>query len=104
MTLAERISDMSDADLASLRANAIRLSEGDSARKRKATELLPALEAEVSARKVRLAETKASAISRGAKAQPEAPGGEACAASAPAKTSSRRPPPRPRSVRAPRTP
>lgn len=63
MTLANRISDMSDADLASLRDNAMRLSEGDSAHKRKATELLPALDAEVSARKERLAETKTSATS-----------------------------------------
>jgi hypothetical protein len=61
MTLAERIPSMSDADLASLYASAVRLSAGDGARKRKAADLLPALEAEMGARKVRPARTKAAA-------------------------------------------
>ena len=60
MTLAERIPNMTDAELTSLHVNALRLSAGDSARNREAADLLPALEAEVSARKARRAETKAS--------------------------------------------
>jgi hypothetical protein len=60
MTLAERIPNMTDAELASLHANALRLSAGDSARNREAVDLLPAIEAEVSARKVRRAEAKAA--------------------------------------------
>jgi hypothetical protein len=60
MTLAERIPDMTDAELASLHVNALRLSAGDSARNREAVDLLPAIEAEVSARKVRKAEAKAA--------------------------------------------
>jgi hypothetical protein len=64
MTLVERIPGMSDSELASLLANALRLSAGDGARNREATDLLPVLEAEVSARKVRLAEAKAAAQPR----------------------------------------
>jgi hypothetical protein len=60
MTLAERIPNMTDAELASLHVNALRLSAGDSSRNREAADLLPALEAEVSARKVRRAEANAS--------------------------------------------
>lgn len=60
MTLAERIPSMTDAELASLHSNALRLSAGDSARHREATDLLPTLEAEVSARKTRKAEEKAA--------------------------------------------
>ena len=56
MTLNERIASMTDADLASLRSNAVRLSAGDSARKREAADFLPALEAEVCARKARVAD------------------------------------------------
>ena len=59
MTLADRIPEMTDTDLASLHLNALRLSAGDGARNREAADLLPALEAEVCARKVRLAEVKA---------------------------------------------
>ena len=59
MTLVERIASMTDADLASLRANAVRLSAGEGARKREAADLLPALEAEIGARKARVAEAKA---------------------------------------------
>jgi hypothetical protein len=61
MTLTERIPNMTDAELASLHVNALRLSVGDSARNREAADLLPTLEAEVSARKARLAEAKAAA-------------------------------------------
>ena len=64
MTLAERIPSMTDAELASLHVNALRLSVGDSRRNREAADLLPALEAEVSARKVRRAEAKASTASK----------------------------------------
>jgi hypothetical protein len=60
MTLAERIPNMTDIELASLHANALRLSAGESPRRREAADLLPALEAEVSARKVRKAEAKAA--------------------------------------------
>jgi hypothetical protein len=59
MTLLERISSMTDADLASLHVNAARLSASDGARKREAAGLLPALEAEIGARKVRVADAKA---------------------------------------------
>jgi hypothetical protein len=59
MTLAERIPTMTDTELASLHVNALRLSAGDSSRNREAADLLPALEAEVSARKARRAEAKA---------------------------------------------
>jgi hypothetical protein len=58
MTLVERIASMTDADLASLHVNAVRLSAGDGARKREAADLLPALEAEIGARKVRVADAK----------------------------------------------
>jgi hypothetical protein len=61
MTLAERIPSMTDAELASLHVNALRLSAGDSARNREAADLLPVLEAEAAARKARLAEAKAAA-------------------------------------------
>ena len=61
MTLVERIASMTDADLASLHVNAVRLSAGDGARKREAADLLPALEAEIGARKVRVADAKAPA-------------------------------------------
>jgi hypothetical protein len=60
MTLAERIPSMTDAELASLHVNALRLSAGDSSRNREASDLLPALEAEVSARKLRRAEATGS--------------------------------------------
>ena len=65
MTLAERIPSMTDAELASLYANAVRLSTGDGARKRQAADLVPALEAEIGARKkVRPAAATASAGTR----------------------------------------
>jgi hypothetical protein len=57
--LVERIASMTDADLASLHLNAVRLSVGEGARKREAADLLPALEAEIGARKVRVADAKA---------------------------------------------
>jgi hypothetical protein len=60
MTLSERIPNMTDAELASLHVNALRLSAGDGVRNRAAADLLPALEAEVSARKVRQSEAKAA--------------------------------------------
>jgi hypothetical protein len=53
MTLAERIPEMSDADLTALHANALRLSDGRNPRSRQAADLLPALEAELDARKAR---------------------------------------------------
>ncbi len=64
MTVVERIPGMSDSELASLLSNALRLSAGDSSRNQQAADLLPLLEAEVSARKVRLAEAKAAAQPR----------------------------------------
>jgi hypothetical protein len=64
MTLTERIPSMTDAELASLYANAVRLCAGDGARKSQA-DLVPALEAEIGARKkVRPASTSASAGTR----------------------------------------
>lgn len=55
MTLVERVPEMSDGDLAVLHANALRLSVGQSPRSRQAADLLPALEAEIGARKARAA-------------------------------------------------
>ena len=67
-TLTERIPSMTDADLASLYANAVRLSAGDGVRNRQAADLMPALEAEIGARKVRLASTSAPAGRRKSRA------------------------------------
>lgn len=53
MNMAERLPDMTDVDLAVLYTNALRLSRGPGARRRDAIDLLPALEEEVRARKMR---------------------------------------------------
>jgi hypothetical protein len=66
MTLAERIPNLTDAELASLHVNALRLSAGSGRRNREAADLLPALEAEVSARKLRRTETNAARAGTGA--------------------------------------
>jgi hypothetical protein len=65
MTLAERIPHLTDAELASLHVNALRLSAGAGRRNREAADLLPALEAEVSARKLRRTGTNASKAGTG---------------------------------------
>jgi hypothetical protein len=56
MTLNERIPEMSDADLTALHSNALRLSASGGSRSRQAADLLPALEAEIGARRARAPE------------------------------------------------
>jgi hypothetical protein len=70
MTMAARLPTMPDADLASLRANAIRLFESGSAKqKTQAEELLPLVEAEVQARIAAKPPKKSAAKPRVSKAK-----------------------------------
>jgi hypothetical protein len=62
MTLLEKLPGMADDALANLHANALRLGEaGSKAQRSAAAELLPALEAELSARKTAKRERQAEA-------------------------------------------
>jgi hypothetical protein len=60
MAIADRIPDLSDKELESLQANAVRLKDsGSAAQQRQAEELLPLLSAALEERRVAKAETQA---------------------------------------------
>jgi hypothetical protein len=71
MTLVEKLPGMTDDALANLHANAVRLGEeGSKAQRTAATELLPALDAELATRKA--AKRERQALARKAKAKGKA--------------------------------